>query len=89
MSAISTIISVCSLITSIAAVVTVLVSATRAAARAARAPEDRVNARIDKLTRITLRSLLALMDNAINGDNIEGLKEAHDRLQDYLINEDN
>ena len=88
MDTISAILSICSLITSIGAVITVVVTFTKKVATAAKAPVDKVHERIDKLTRITLRSLLALMDNAINGDNIDGLKEARDKLQDYLINED-
>lgn len=39
----------------------------------------------DKGNRITQEALLALMSHAINGNDIDKLKKAKDRLQEYLI----
>lgn len=40
---------------------------------------------IDKGTRITQEALLALMQHAINGNDVEKLKKAKDKLESYLI----
>lgn len=40
---------------------------------------------IDKGNRITQEALLALMAHAINGNDIEKLKSAKDKLENYLI----
>lgn len=40
---------------------------------------------IDKGTRITQEALLALMQHAINGNDIDKLKNAKDKLESYLI----
>lgn len=40
---------------------------------------------IDKGTRITQEALLALMAHAINGNDIDKLKKAKDKLENYLI----
>lgn len=39
----------------------------------------------DKGSHITQEALLALMSHAINGNDIDKLKKAKDRLQEYLI----
>lgn len=44
--------------------------------------------RLDALeegNRVTQRAILALLQHAIDGNDIDGLKEAHDELTDYLI----
>lgn len=46
-------------------------------------------ARLDSIeegNKVTQKALLALLSNAIDGDNVEELKEAKDDLQRYLIN---
>ena len=46
-------------------------------------------ARLDSIeegNKATQKALLALLSNAIDGDNVEELKEAKDDLQRYLIN---
>lgn len=40
---------------------------------------------IDKGTRITQEALLALMQHAINGNDVDKLKNAKDKLESYLI----
>lgn len=40
---------------------------------------------IDEGNRVTQASLLALMNHAVNGNDIENLKKARDELQSYLV----
>jgi hypothetical protein len=40
---------------------------------------------LEEGNRITMQALLALMSHAINGNDIDKLKEAKEELQDYLI----
>lgn len=41
---------------------------------------------IDSSNRVTQKALLALLSHAINGNDIESLKEARDSLETYLTN---
>lgn len=41
--------------------------------------------RIDSGSEVTQEALLALLSHAINGNDVDGLKEARDKLQKYLI----
>lgn len=41
---------------------------------------------LEEGTRVTQQVLLALVSHALDGNDIEGLKEARDNLQKYLIN---
>lgn len=49
---------------------------------------DNNNRRIKEIeegNRVTQKAILALMANAISGDNMDELKEAHNNLQKYLV----
>ena len=41
--------------------------------------------RVDESNEITQEALLALMNHAINGNDVEGLKQTRDKLQQWLI----
>ncbi len=43
-------------------------------------------AALDEGNRVTQRALLALLAHAIDGNNIDQLKKAEGRLNDYLVN---
>lgn len=41
---------------------------------------------IEEGNKVTHKALLALLESGINGDNIEGMKEAKEAVNEYLIN---
>ena len=52
---------------------------------------DNDNKRLKTLeegNRVTQQAILALLSHALNGNDIESLKEAKDKLQNYLISKD-
>lgn len=40
----------------------------------------------EQANEVTMRSILALMNNAIDGDHVEDLKKARDDMNDFLFN---